>query len=198
MKRMALLLVIIMMIGSLVGCAFVKGQEPTLDGVKDVCNLATFDCYYNNVVKDIKQGEGITGFLEKDRKYWVEYTGIAKMGVDLEQVKMEIKDTKVEIYVPKGQLLGEPVIPDGSILDEDIKIQKDGVIFKNPVTADFQSALLKEALVHLKETASNDTRMLDLARNRAKDLIETYITSLGDMAGVEYEIVWVDSEGKPE
>ena len=46
--------------------------------------MVTLETYYHNVAEVEKEaGSGITHWFEKDRKLWIEYTGIVKIGIDI-------------------------------------------------------------------------------------------------------------------
>ena len=196
MKKIALVLVFATVLCCFVGCGSTfKPKELTIEGVQNICNLATLECHYNNVARDVKTGEGWSSFFEKDRQYWVEYTGTVKLGVKMDEVKMWVDGTTVKVYVPDAVMLSEPIIPDNSIKSEKVIVEKDGLIFKNPITDEFEKALYSEAMTHMKETVQNDTSTLNRAHKRAQTLIKNYIEELGRLADIEYEVVWVNADG---
>lgn len=46
----------------------------------------------------------------------------------------------------------------------------------------------------MKAKAENNTALLSLATQRAKDTLKDYIINVGALIGVEYEIEWVVDE----
>ena len=40
---------------------------------------------------------------EKERKFWSEYTGVAKIGIDMSDVNMKVDGTSVEITIPDAK-----------------------------------------------------------------------------------------------
>ena len=89
-KIITLSLIGILLISLLSGCGksedkeAAKSTEPDIMQVRSICKLATVECYYHNVAKSEKPaGTGIWHFGEKDRQFWIEYTGTMKLGIDI-------------------------------------------------------------------------------------------------------------------
>ena len=62
--------------------------EPDLAQIRSICDLATLECYYHNVAKSTKEkGSGLAHLGEKERKFWIEYTGVVKIGIEMSDVK---------------------------------------------------------------------------------------------------------------
>lgn len=55
-------------------------MEPEVSRMKAICELAVMDCYYHNVAK-FKE-EDAEGFLfwQKDKQFWIEYSGVVTLG----------------------------------------------------------------------------------------------------------------------
>jgi hypothetical protein len=133
------------------------------------------------------KGTGIMGIGEKDREYWVEYTGIAKVGIDMSKVKMTMgSENNITIYLPEAELM-QMEVKEGS---EKTISSEDGWN-KNEITADDQTAVIQTAQEEMEATIKENAALLMNAQNRAKTLIENYITRLGEAVGVTYEIEWV-------
>ncbi len=174
-------------------------QEPDITQVRSICNLATLECYYHNVAKSEKTaGDGISGWFEKDRTFWVEYTGTAKIGVDMSKVKMEIDGTNVTIVMPEAELLSIG-IDESSLSESSFVFSEDSWFNSNKITANDQTAAINAAQENMEEAVKNNSALLQTAQNRAKELIENYINQLGKVSGVEYVIKWqyeeVENEG---
>lgn len=184
MKRIFTLLLVLIMIISLSGCGK-QEIKPTLNisQMKTICELATMECYYHNVAK-FKQ-EDTEGFWlwKKDTHFWIEYDGVITLGVDVAKIKIDVSDTKVTIWMPQAEIF------DCDISDLD---KENWIIAKNSakITADDENKAITEAQAHMRESAENNTALLNSAQERAKELLEQYIKNIGNLAGVEYTIKW--------
>ena len=161
---------------------------PDLGQIRSICNLATMECYYHNVAKSVKEkGSGIAHWGEKDRIFWIEYTGIAKVGINMAEVAMEVNGENVTVVLPQATLIscGIEEIDESSFV-----YSKDSSWNKNPVSAEDQTAAVNQAQEDMKANVENDAALLASARDRAKKLIENYIEKLGEASGVEYTITW--------
>lgn len=164
-------------------------KEPDISQIRNICNLATLECYYHNVAKSVKTAEsGITHIGEKDRTFWIEYTGIARLGIDMSKVKMVIEGENVEITLPEAEVLSLTI--DKETLGEDSFISSDDGLNKNKITANDQTQAINEGQNKMEETVKNNSLLLLRAQDRAKMLIENYINQLGEVAGVTYNITW--------
>ena len=83
-----------------------QAAVPDLGQVRSICSLATLECYYHNVAKSTKTaGGGITGIFERDRTFWIEYDGIATLGIDMSLVEMDLDGQNVHISLPPAQVM---------------------------------------------------------------------------------------------
>ena len=102
MKKMIALL---LALAALLGCAACgqKEEAPTVEldvtEMRAICELSTMDCYYHNVAKYFEKDaqKGILGIGKKDKRFWIEYSGVVRMGIDVSLVKVEVEDTQVTI-----------------------------------------------------------------------------------------------------
>lgn len=166
---------------------------PQLDKVKMICELATLECRYHNVAKSVKEaGTGLAHIGEKERIFWIEYTGIAEISFRIEELKMEQDGTNITITLPKPQVScrvdSDSWTPDSYVISDDQWIQK------NPITADDQIRAVNEAQTVMEENIRNNSSLLNTAKLQAKELIENYITQVGEAAGVTYTINWEETE----
>lgn len=163
-------------------------EEPSLSQIRSICELATLECYYHNVAKLVKEsGSGLLHLGEKDRNLWIEYTGVADIGIDMSKVKLEADGENVTITLPNAKLLSCSV----KTIDQDSYVYSDDSWFnKNPITAEDQTAAVNDAQKTMKKTVMKNTALFVQAQERAKTLIENYITQLGDAYGAEYHIIW--------
>lgn len=164
---------------------------PELSQIRSICELATLECYFHNVAKSVKaKGSGISHVGEKDRRFWVEYTGVAKIGISMSKVDMEIIDNIVVVTIPRAELQSYQV---ADISESNFVFEKDSAN-SNPITADDQTAAVNEAQEKMRATIEKDEALLIRAEERAKDLIKNYIEQLGQASGIEYEIHWKSAE----
>lgn len=192
-RVIAILLMLTLMMGSLQGCSKKETPVPELTQVRSICNLATLKCYYHNVALSEKEA---SNFLEKDKKFWIEYTGIANVGIDMSKVQMKIDGEKVKVTLPSAKLLNISI--EENDLNENSYFFSDDGIFKNKITADDQAKAINDAQEEMKKEVRENTAVMASAQNRAKTLIENYIKQLGEASGTEYQIEWNYIEDKDE
>lgn len=162
-------------------------EYPDITHIRSICELATLECYYHNVAKSTKEkGKGLLNIGEKERTFWIEYSGTAKLGIDVSEVEMEIKGKQIEITIPKAKLLG---LADYSF-EEDNYISSDDGINKNPITAENQTQAIAIAEADIKQMFENDNTLLMRAQDNAKKLIENYIEQLSQLSETDYQIKW--------
>ena len=163
--------------------------EPDEGHLKSICRLSVLEGYYHNVVK-YNNPNPKKGFLApKNTHFWVEYTGVARYGLDVSKVKMDIQGKEITIQLPKAKILYCKV--DSTSLNSDSYIiAKDSA----KVTSEDSKNALSQAQHELRENAENDENLLLSAQNRAQELIEAYIKNLVSVSGNdenEYKINWV-------
>ena len=165
-----------------------KAPAPDISQIRSICELATLECYYHNVAVSTKEkGKGIPHIGEKDREFWIEYSGVAKLGVNMSKVDMEVNGKDIVITIPKAELLGLS----NYSFSEDSYISEDDGINKNPITPENQTQAVQEAQKQIREKFANDDAMLMRAQDRAKNLIENYINQLDEIWGAEYQVTWI-------
>lgn len=166
----------------------IKPQETQM---RNICELATFDCYYHNVAKYYEKDATGALLWKKDRKFWIEYSGIVTIGIDVSKVKFNISDDTVSITLPPAQVQSCKV-DETTLTDESFIIDAESAV----VEAEHQTAAFKEAQENMKKAAANDNVLLENARSRAKQLLEGYVNNIGNLVGKKYTIVWecLDSE----
>ena len=173
MKKILSVCAAVLMLLPLAAC---RKQTPSQDQVRAICELSVMDCYYHNVAKFNK--EKVQGILwwQKDRRFWIEYDGIVKLGIDASQVQIEGKGDHCTV---DSDSLGQYII-DGS---------------SAPVRVEDMTAAMQQAQQDMAETAANDQTLMREAQRRAKSLVENYFTTLGDATGRNYTIQWVLQDG---
>ena len=192
-KRSFYVVLVLLLLCILSGCSNKNSkkiiEEPDILQVRNICNLATLDCYYHNVAISKKEAEpGISHIGEKDRTFWIEYTGIVRLGINMSNVEMVISGENIEITLPEAEVLNITI--DKTTLGEESYISSQDGWNNNKITADDQTEAINKAQNEMKETVDNNSSLLLLAQNRAKILIENYINQLGEAAEITYNIKW--------
>lgn len=172
-----------------------KIETPDISQIRAICELATLECYYHNVAISTKEkGTGLMHIGEKDRQFWIEYSGTARLGINMSRVDMKTEGTKIEITIPKAELLA---LTDCVFEEENYISEEDG-FNKNPITADNQTEAVAVAQEEVRLKFANDQDLLAQAQERARKLIENYINQLGELTGTDYQIQWVYEANEPE
>jgi hypothetical protein len=167
---------------------------PDLSQIRSICELATLECYYHNVAKSTKtKGSGLSHLGEKERTFWIEYTGVAQIGIDMSEVKMTVDGTNITITIPNAKLINYKV---ESISKDNYIYSADSWFNKNPISGEEQTKAVDEAQEEMKSSVESNTSLLVRAQERAKVLIENYIIRLGEASGVSYQIDWEYSDEK--
>ena len=166
-----------------------KAEEPALplpqeEQMKAICQLAVLECDYHNLAK-YQDGQKVERFLwmTKGKRFWVEYSATAVLGIDADQVSMELQGDVVSITLPRARVLNCKVNGDSLSKDSYI-VDKDSA----PVTAEDEVRAFKDAQDSLQQTVEADGDMLDLAQTRVEDLLRNYVNSLAKATGTEYQV----------
>lgn len=165
-----------------------KAEAPVLpvpqEGqMKAICQLAVLECDYHNLAKFEQKDASKFLWMTKDKRFWVEYSATAVLGIDADQVSMELQGDVVSITLPRAEVLdcnvnGDSLSPDSYIVDKD----------SAPVTAEDEVRAFQEAQDSLRQTVEADSDMLDLAQTRVEELLKNYVTSLAKATGTEYRV----------
>ncbi len=166
-----------------------KAEEPALplpqeEQVKTICQLAVLECEYHNLAK-YQDGQKVERFLwmTKGKRFWVEYSATAVLGINADQVSMELQGDVVSITLPRARVLncsvnGDSLSPDSYIVDK----------ASAPVTAEDEVYAFQEAQASLRQDVEADQNMLNLAQTRAEELLRNYVNSLAKATGTEYQV----------
>lgn len=166
-----------------------KAEAPVLpvpqeEQMKAICQLAVLECDYHNLAK-YQDGQKVERFfwMTKGKRFWVEYSATVVLGIDVNQVSMELQSDVVKVTLPKAEVLrckvnGDSLSPDSYIVDKD----------SAPVTAEDEVHAFKDAQNNLQQTVEADSDMLDLAQTRVEELLKNYVTSLAKATGTEYRV----------
>lgn len=165
-----------------------KAEAPVLpvpqeEQMKAICQLAVLECDYHNLAKFEQKDASKFLWMTKDKRFWVEYSATAVLGIDVKQVSMDLEGNVVKVTLPKAEVLdcnvnGDSLSPDSYIVDKD----------SAPVTAEDEVRAFKEAQNHLQQTVEADSDMLNLAQTRVEDLLRNYVNSLAKATGTEYQV----------
>ena len=84
-------------------------------------------------------------------------------------------------------------------MDSDSLTKDSFIVAKGSASIDAadEVAALKIAQDQLKEIAANDRTLLANARQQVQNLLEDYISNIGNAVGKEYSIKWVDVNETP-
>jgi hypothetical protein len=187
MKRViALCLAVVMLLCA--GCAQSKPKPmaPQTAQMKSICELAVMECYYHNVAKFMEENAEGWWLWEKDKKFWIEYSGVVEVGVDVSLMAIELDGTNVIITLPEAEVL-DCRIDKASLTADSFIVAKDSA----KITADDEVEAIAAAQKALEENAADDPVLLAEARHRVQTLLEDYVTNIGEMTGQEYTIQWV-------
>lgn len=169
-----------------------KTAEPKVSQMKSICELAVMDCYYHNVAKYNEKNASGWWLWTQDKEFWIEYSGIVTLGVDVSLVSMEIDGDNITITIP-------PATVQNCEVDESTLTKDSYIVAQNSaeVTAEDEVMAFGEAQKKLEETAAADKTLLAEAQQRTQILLEDYIKNIGNTVGKEYTINWkyIDENG---
>lgn len=170
-----------------------KEAVPDVNKIKNICELAALRCYYHNVAKSVKEsGSGLFHLGEKDRAFWIEYTGIVEISFQAELIEVESEGSEIRITLPQPRVTC--MVEQGSWNADSYVLSEDQWLQKNPITAADQTKAIEEAQKEMKRKVENNSSLLNTAKQQARDLIENYIRQIGSVTGRKYHIVWEVSE----
>lgn len=183
MKRFVAIALLLVTLCNLSACTQEKAEDLRVDDIRAICELATLECFYNNVAKIEKEADNI---FQVDRTMWIEYEGKATIGINMNGVVIEIIGDTVKIKMPDAEVLST----DYTFKDDSYVASSDGWLWPNKISTEEQQAAVIEGQKAMKEAIQNNKGLFLKAEDRAKELIENYITKLGEVAGKEYTIEW--------
>lgn len=185
MKKLIAAVLLAVAILGLCGCAKENEDSVREEDIRAICELATLECYYNNVAVVNKEKDNI---FQKDRKMWIEYEGKATIGIEMEEVEIKVTGNVVNVTIPDAKLLSL----DYTFNENSYISSADGWLSSNEIsTKDQQDAMVTAQEKMKQEILSNESLFIK-AEDKAKTLIENYIVKMGEAAGQEYIIEWKD------
>lgn len=187
-NKAILILLLIGLSTMFTSCARTKriSMVPKATQMKSIAELATMECYFHNVAKYKKENASGILFWKKDKHFWIEYSGIVKIGIDVERLKIEVNDDKVTIQIPQAKVLGHKV--DEATLSKDSFIVEKG---SAAVTAEDETLAFAEAQQNMVIAAQQDTALMESAKQRVTKLLEDYVMNIGKITSRNYSIEWV-------
>lgn len=188
MKKTISLCLVIVMMGVLCSCG--KKEEPKVEQIKAICELSTIKAYYNNVAKSRKDaGKNWWNVLEKDREFWIEYDGVAEIGIDMDKVTMEIDGDTVYVTMPKAELLDARIVRE--TFDESCYITSgDSWWDRNKITTEDQQYAINEAQAKMRESVESNKGLFERAERVAKETIQNYFDKINGIAGSNFIVEW--------
>ncbi len=189
MKRLISLSLVILFSIMLCSCEL-KKKEPKIEQIQAICELTTVKAYYNNVAESTKEsGKKVWNILEKDREFWIEYEGVAEIGVNMEKVTMEVSGDSIYITMPNAEILRTYIVRE-TFNDESYKMNKDGLLDKNKITTEDQKNAVNRAQEEMQKKVAENKSLFDRAERVAKETIENYIKKINEISGTNLEIKW--------
>ncbi|SKA71651.1 Protein of unknown function [Eubacterium uniforme] len=198
MKRvLVFMMVSLLTVSMLSGCGKKKKEisigdkEPTIESIRNLCELATLKCKFNNVAKAKKtDGSGINSLLKENREFWVDYVGVVEISYNLNDVKMEIEKNNVKITLPECQI--NTSIDPKSWTDDSYVSDKDNGFKKNRIKTEDVKKAIDAAQENMDKEVRNNETLINSARKRAKDIIESYIEQMNKISGKNYEVTFLE------
>lgn len=173
----------------LTGCSQVEPQEEQADfsNAKYVCELATLEVYYHNVARSSHEADWPIFDIGKKRM-WFEYSGVVEIGIDASKMEISEPDASnvVTVSLPQAEIL-DVNLDENSISDP----VTETALFTS-FTTEEKTQALSTAQQNMYDTAEQDDTLRFQARQRAKELIESYITNIGELTDTKYTVKWVD------
>ena len=168
-------------------------ETPSSATIKSLCEISALKCYYHNVAKGTKEpGTGLMHLGEKERNFWIEYTGIAEISYKANEMKIEQNDTEITITMPKPSITCS-IDPDSWDINSYVTSDDNTLFQKNPITADDQTQVIDNAQKDMLNEVSSNAELINTAKKQAETTIENYINQIGDITNTQYTIIWKDS-----
>ena len=191
MKKTNLFIIVLcIMVLTLTGCGTDKTKilNENMKKIDFTGDLITYQAYYHNIIEYDKQKDS---FLEKNRKLFAEYTATVDLGIDMEKVIVTQKDENtINVFLPKAKIINGPNISKEDFDENKFIESSDNLIFKNNIDANDSTNAVMQAQKEMKEAVKKDEELLDLARRRAKIIVEENIRQVIGLSDNAYSITW--------
>lgn len=188
MKKIISLCLVTVIIGTFCSCG--KKEDPKVEQVRAICELSTIKAYYNNVAKSTKEaGKNWWNVLEKDREFWIEYDGVAEIGIDMDKVSIEIDGDIVYVTMPDAELLNTRIVRE--TFDESCYITSaDRWWDHNKITTEDQQGAINKAQAKMSESVKENKGLFERSERVAKDTIQNYFNKLNNITGSNFKVEW--------
>ena len=161
-------------------------EQLTTGQLRSVCELATLECYYHNTAKSSTDKKVL--FWNTNKKLWMEYSGIVKIGIDISRLDLQITGQVVTITLPEAKIISCKI--DETSLSEDTFYTEPTGLVADKITAHDQTDAFEKAQQTMLEEAQKDESLLLQAQERARTLLLNYVNNIADTIGTEYEVRW--------
>ncbi len=161
-------------------------EQLTTGQLRSVCELATLECYYHNTAKSSTDKKVL--FWNTNKKLWMEYSGIVKIGIDISKLDLQITGQVVTITLPEAKIISCKI--DETSLSEDTFYTEQTGLGAEKITAQDQTDAFEKAQQTMLEEAQKDESLLLQAQERARTLLLNYVNNIADTIGTEYEVRW--------
>lgn len=167
--------------------------EPQLSQMKAICELGVMECYYHNVAKFYDEDASGILWWQKDKHFWIEYSGVVKVGVDVSRVSMDVDGDVITITLPPAKILN-CTVDEASLNPDSYIVDKNSA----SITGADEVQALAEAQRQLQEAAAGDRVILSEAQDRVRQLLSDYVDNVVNRANQQYTIRWIylDEEGR--
>lgn len=171
------------------GCSKKRVIEPDVNQLREISDWITLEAEYHNVAKIEKEkGEGIFHIGEVDRKLWVEYVGVIKIGIEADKINMKVKDNKIRIEMPEPSVL---FINYKDYNRDSYFTNKDSWFNKNEIDYKDINNAMKIADEEMLNEVNKNEELFTEAKNHLEVLMENYINRIGKLSDIDYEIEFV-------
>lgn len=152
--------------------------------------LATVEVYYHNVGESIiDPKDGITHLGESQRKYWVEYTGSAKIGIDTSKIEAKIKGNVITISMPKPEIIDW----DWNSKNAETFVTPDS-FNSNEINSEVKDETINTAQKTMREEIEKNSALFRQSEDNAKSTIQSFVDKMSEVNGIQYNIKWVESK----
>ena len=141
-------------------------KKSSYNKIEDICELGTLKLYYHQTGTYEASGKILNiGY----KKYWIEYNGTVKMGINCKNIKVKRNIFgKTIVTIPKAEVLS--VDADEESMNE---LSDTGLFTK--ISSSDKEAARENAQKSLRENAEKDEDNLQLAQKNVEKYIRSYI-----------------------
>ncbi|MBR6959133.1 MAG: DUF4230 domain-containing protein, partial [Clostridiales bacterium] len=132
--------------------AVIGSGKPDEIQIRNICQLATLEVYFHNVAKAVKPADtGIFAISQEDRKFWIEYSGSAQVGIDMSKVTMTTQGNHIKVRMPHATLIGEVSIDSSSYDINSVAVESQSAWRQeNKITASDVTNAIRETNLYSK------------------------------------------------